>query len=923
MDDLAIIHDDSGTAWAEYINNQITRKYNIPLQMRVVHLEGYQASQLSSIKNTKCQLVLLFEGTIGVYQSHNLTFLKEIGDEKSLCLLLCGFNPLTFLEKLRGMFNNYDNLIKFTFIEDCENPLSVLQGMFKHIMTTVEKCNVPKVKTPPIVSRRPPKVSLPGAIVTAFEKLHVQAAQPPTPIKTPEPVPTTNDDVPKTVAPSVRECSVKAQVIPHITMLGEPLTLIFSEAPSNSSGNFAKIEGLDQQIPLQSGINSHTFSLTLPKDADVNWNKEKLALKIYNNKGQYICGCEVQLKPSLKKLDDMFQKTDEMASITNPFELLCNCIGLDMADPSLLDYTLAAIMKFYEAFSLHHKFVVKECDHTSLESKCSGLLTPTMLHFAAQYGLKEYCAMLVSCRGVNIANDIINISNKFPSQMAEEAGHEEVGAYLQSHSEMTHDLNAIYENAVGTTNANVQDALSQEVHRRGSADPDYMAMGSSNPQKGEDSAQPDYMEMYGQSMGYLTMPSCPVYPGYLRMDGQASGSHNLKVPPKYHVVPSQHHIEGSDEEGPEYEDVPTEEVRADLLRRSMIENRRPQPESYIKQQAAATLPHKLPGGIMSIPGPKPKEPTMGSVRQQELIDIATGYKENEYTMEDVNVLYQNFLLKCNNSTGSFKEKQKSLDELRREIRSKKQQGWFSSIFGNKKKEKDIKIERILPANQSGHKGPRTFSKKKKDVPALHDDTDEHKRHSNSSNASSRSSRDSGSFSDSPPGSNDPPALSTNTIEETQEGAYYDDPHPIERRRPSPDTQDGLVYEDPDNPTSKRMSYSDMVAHSEPEQPPLTPHTPNWSDFKERTMPQQVQQTEEDIYVADAPEDDALPPPPPPPRKTSGNTPNVPPKPVSCNPSARLGQVGPTGAFMSELEEKFARKKSNEERPPVSKRPPKN
>lgn len=50
-------------------------------------------------------------------------------------------------------------------------------------------------------------------------------------------------------------------------------------------------------------------------------------------------------------------------------------------------------------------------------------LYPTLLHFAAKYGLSDFCKTLMKYPGYKSAREMINKDNRIPSEIASEAGH--------------------------------------------------------------------------------------------------------------------------------------------------------------------------------------------------------------------------------------------------------------------------------------------------------------------------------------------------------------------------------------------------------------------------------------------------------------------------------------------------------------------
>lgn len=61
------------------------------------------------------------------------------------------------------------------------------------------------------------------------------------------------------------------------------------------------------------------------------------------------------------------------------------------------------------------------CNFLSADRALS--LYPTLLHFAAKYGLSDFCKTLMKYPGYKSAREMINKHNQTPSEIASEAGH--------------------------------------------------------------------------------------------------------------------------------------------------------------------------------------------------------------------------------------------------------------------------------------------------------------------------------------------------------------------------------------------------------------------------------------------------------------------------------------------------------------------
>ena len=81
-----------------------------------------------------------------------------------------------------------------------------------------------------------------------------------------------------------------------------------------------------------------------------------------------------------------------------------------------------------------------------LKSERSKESTPTILHLAAKYGLKELSSKLIDLPHAKLANCISNKDNRLPSEIAKDSGYDELGIVLEQFSEMVNKVLHIYFN---------------------------------------------------------------------------------------------------------------------------------------------------------------------------------------------------------------------------------------------------------------------------------------------------------------------------------------------------------------------------------------------------------------------------------------------------------------------------------------------
>lgn len=65
---------------------------------------------------------------------------------------------------------------------------------------------------------------------------------------------------------------------------------------------------------------------------------------------------------------------------------------------------------------------------------------PTLLHFAARFGLERLAWQLLECPGGDIACDLRNVSELTPADLAEQAGHARLAHQLRGYMVQKHRL---------------------------------------------------------------------------------------------------------------------------------------------------------------------------------------------------------------------------------------------------------------------------------------------------------------------------------------------------------------------------------------------------------------------------------------------------------------------------------------------------
>ncbi|XP_029666483.1 phosphoinositide 3-kinase adapter protein 1 [Formica exsecta] len=143
---------------------------------------------------------------------------------------------------------------------------------------------------------------------------------------------------------------------------------------------------------------------------------------------------QVKCESRLRELDQILRAHD------NPLEFMCQTFGFNSTDREQLDnWMVHAFQKNippnFNLLSTPNGMVPSHKNYTSPEEN------PTLLHFAARFGLEKLAWQLLECPGGDMACDLKNVSELTPTDLAEQAGHARLAHQLRGYMQMNEFTN--------------------------------------------------------------------------------------------------------------------------------------------------------------------------------------------------------------------------------------------------------------------------------------------------------------------------------------------------------------------------------------------------------------------------------------------------------------------------------------------------
>ncbi|XP_076642587.1 DBB domain-containing protein stumps isoform X2 [Halictus rubicundus] len=372
---------------------------------------------------------------------------------------------------------------------------------------------------------------------------------------------------------------------------------------------------------------------------------------------------QVKCESRLRELDQILRAHD------NPLEFMCQTFGFNPGDREQLDNWMV------------HAFQRNVPPHFSLLSTPSGVVStqkvhsspednPTLLHFAARFGLERLAWQLLECPGGDIACDLRNVSELTPADLAEQAGHARLAHQLRGYMQMNEFTNMYSYLKVISETTNDQAA---------SADPS-----TTNTTNETSNDKEDYCRPRPLSEAYSVPPAARpitslILPGQLPVTPSPTTTNPIEA--NYSIVPAptpvlvspstptapattpnglELPLQGYMKMHPAGPKTPTSNVASQQPSRTATPTQNRQDHASPREENSQSS--CFYGRTASSSSAKSREP---SGPQDELLEIINDFKNNVFTINEVERLVENWRNR-NDVQQSFKDKQRQLTAMREE-----------------------------------------------------------------------------------------------------------------------------------------------------------------------------------------------------------------------------------------------------------------
>ncbi|XP_030604178.1 phosphoinositide 3-kinase adapter protein 1 [Archocentrus centrarchus] len=181
-----------------------------------------------------------------------------------------------------------------------------------------------------------------------------------------------------------------------------------------------------------------------------------------------------------------------LENATDPVNFICQAFNLTASATESLDSMLSDLLKSRIPATGLQLFGIRQIEEDNMATYQRNDELPTLLHFAAKYGLKKLTTILLQCPGALQAYSVMNKNGDYPNTLAEKSGFNDLRQFMDEFLETADLLKCHFEDTINTDeSAEVYEMMStssQDIMMKysGCTEDIYESMLGINPECAED-----------------------------------------------------------------------------------------------------------------------------------------------------------------------------------------------------------------------------------------------------------------------------------------------------------------------------------------------------------------------------------------------------------------------------------------------------
>ncbi|XP_027715443.1 phosphoinositide 3-kinase adapter protein 1 isoform X2 [Vombatus ursinus] len=391
--DILIVHSLDAQEWCQYLQNlflsscQIRNQHILTYELR--HGAAISTRDLTLFLNSRCIIVLLsFELVQNFYQPDVLSSLQNaLCPPHRVLKLFCGVDDC---EDFSGFFEDWACWQELTYEDEPEIYVAAVKKAFSEDSgcDSITDTEAEDEKTLPCSKH----------ISSTQKNWHQET--------TPGNLMVVQPDRIRCGAHTIVYVIVKCKLDSQVKTEAE-----FSPENSPSVRMVAKLE------------NEYTVSIKAP-----DLSSGDVSLKVYSG-DLVVCEATVHYYTDMEEIGNL------LAGAANPVEFMCQAFKIVPYNIETLDKLLTESLKKNIPASGLHLFGINQLEEEDMMTTQRDEELPTLLHFAAKYGLKNLTALLLTCPGALQAYSVANNHGHYPNTIAEKHGYRDLRQFIDEYVE--------------------------------------------------------------------------------------------------------------------------------------------------------------------------------------------------------------------------------------------------------------------------------------------------------------------------------------------------------------------------------------------------------------------------------------------------------------------------------------------------------
>ncbi|XP_004701093.3 phosphoinositide 3-kinase adapter protein 1 [Echinops telfairi] len=169
--------------------------------------------------------------------------------------------------------------------------------------------------------------------------------------------------------------------------------------------------------------NEYTLSVKAP-----NFSSGDVSLAVYS-RDLMVCEATISYYTDMEEIGNL------LSNAANPVEFMCQAFKIVPYNTETLDKLLTESLKNNIPASGLHLFGISQLEEEDAMTNQRDEELPTLLHFAAKYGLKNLTALLLTCPGALQAYSVANKHGHYPNTIAEKHGFRDLRQFIDEYVE--------------------------------------------------------------------------------------------------------------------------------------------------------------------------------------------------------------------------------------------------------------------------------------------------------------------------------------------------------------------------------------------------------------------------------------------------------------------------------------------------------